>query len=174
MRDIIYNLVFLVLICLSSYISLEIPFSPIPFTAQSFIIFIIAGLVRPRTSGLLIVAYLLLGILGLPVFAEGSSGWAKISGTSGGFLYGFIMAAVFVSYFIHRIPKADLIKTMSVMIGGTIVLFIFGLGHLAIKFGIGKSLEYGFYPFWKMALLKAIGAAIFVYLLRRFLDHEAA
>ncbi len=174
MRDIIYNLVFLVLICLSSYISLEIPFSPIPFTAQSLIIFIIAGLVRPSISGLLVVIYLILGILGLPVFAEGSSGWAKVSGTSGGFLYGFVIAAMFISYFIELIPRASLWRIMMIMLAGTVVLFIFGLGHLAFKFGMEKSLEYGLYPFWKMAFIKSVAAAIFVFMLRRFLDDKGS
>lgn len=168
MRDLLNNLIYLILICLSSQISFEIPFSPIPLTAQSLIIFIVAGLVRPKFALILLPSYLILGAIGLPVFAEGTSGFQKIIGTSGGFLYGFLFSAVTISYLVDRTEEIDLLKFIGIMLIGTMVLFIFGLLHLSLKLSFEKALEYGLYPFWKMALVKALLAAISVYAIKTF------
>jgi len=84
----------LVLLVISAYISITLPVSEkgIPFTAQSLVVFILAGILPLRVFLIVILSYLLLGIVGLPVFADGSSGWAKITGGSGGFLYGFAVS----------------------------------------------------------------------------------
>ena len=160
-------LVSLLLISLSAYISVTLPISEkgIPFTAQSLMIFVVAGLLKPRMFLAVIISYLLLGIAGLPIFAEGTSGWAKIVGSSGGFLYGFVISGLAISYGLKSSNKSSLVKVSGIMIIGTICLFVCGLGHLAMKFGYAKALEYGLYPFWKMALLKAFLAAIAVFLL---------
>ena len=157
----------IILICLSSYISITLPISQqsIPFTAQSLVIFIIAGLLRPGHFMLAILGYLFLGVIGLPVFAEGSSGWNKITGASGGFLYGFAVAGLLVSFMLRSKSSYSFVKILLVMLCGTVVLFSFGLSHLAYKFGWAKALEYGLYPFWGMGLVKAALAAIIVWLI---------
>ncbi len=158
----------LLLLIASAYISVTLPISEkgIPFTAQSLVVFVIAGLFRPKSSALIIGVYLLLGLMGLPVFAEGSAGWDKLAGASGGFLYGFMFAGIAISMII----KGNISSSRWVffaMFSGTIILFFFGLGQLTYKFGWEKALEYGLYPFWQMALVKALLAALVVLAVRR-------
>lgn len=162
---------FFLLLCLvaSAYISVTLPISEkgIPFTAQSLAVFVIAALVRPREFLLIITAYLFLGIVGFPVFAEGTAGWEKIIGGSGGFLYGFLFSGLVISYLVDRESKNSFWSMILTMIIGTIVLFTFGLGHLTMKYGLVKAIEYGLTPFWMMALVKAGLAGILVFYYKR-------
>lgn len=155
----------LLLLIASAYISLTLPISEkgIPFTAQSLVVFYIAGMFKPKESVIIMITYLILGILGLPVFAEGTSGWNKVAGSSGGFLYGFTVASWTISTLTTKLAPLSLIRLIIIMLIGTIVLFAFGLGHLANVYGWSKALEYGLYPFWVMALVKAIMASLLVF-----------
>jgi len=157
----------LVAIIASAYITVTLPISEkdIPFTAQSLVIFVVAALLSPRVFLATICSYLFLGGLGLPVFAEGSAGWSKLIGPSGGFLIGFLFSGLFISYRLQD-KSTFLIQVLLTMIIATGILFLFGLGVLTSKFGFTKALEYGFYPFWIMALVKAVMSAILVYLLK--------
>lgn len=157
-------------ISLSAHISITLPISEkgIPFTAQSYVIFVVAGLLSPRLFLGVIISYLFLGIAGLPVFADGTSGWEKIQGASGGFLYGFVVSGVAIAYCLQNAERPSLSKIITTMIMGSILLFICGLGQLAVKFGGEKALEYGLYPFWKMGLFKAFLAAITVFGVQRW------
>jgi len=125
-------------------------------------------LLHPRNFLIVIISYLLVGVLGLPVFADGSAGWSKLVGASGGFLYGFLFSGLVISVFMNGLKEAKFSKVVFVMLVGTLVLFLFGLSHLAYKFGISKALEYGLYPFWKMALVKALLAGIVVFSLNNY------
>lgn len=169
MRSLIANFIYLTLLCLSAYIAFSIPFSPIPFTAQSLIVFIIAGILPPKNSVLLILCYLLIGIAGAPVFAEGTSGLSKVLGSSGGFLYGFAIAGGVISWLSGKVSQVQFKNVLGVMLIGTLVLFIIGLAHLTFHFNFSRALEYGFHPFWKMALVKAFVAAILVWLIKRYM-----
>lgn len=158
-----------VVICVSSYISITLPISEsgIPFTAQSLAVFVVAAFLNRKEIIITLVLYLILGITGAPVFADGTSGFSKIIGPSGGFLYGFIFASFFISSMLSHQKSRKLTHLTLIFIAATIILFIFGLSHLAFKFGTLKALEYGFYPFWKMALIKALIATFVIYLVKR-------
>ena len=158
------------LIC-ASRISITLPISEmgIPFTAQSLAVFIIAGLLRPIDFAVVLLTYLFLGIVGVPVFADGSYGWEKITGGSGGFLYGFLFAGLVISSYTANSSEKGLWRMVVIMLLGTVVMFGFGLSHLAWKYGWEKALEYGLYPFWMMGLVKAILSAIVVWGCHRIL-----
>jgi len=153
----------LLVLIASAYVSfdLNIAETKMPFTAQSLVVFVVAALLKPKTFFIVIISYLTLGVVGLPVFADGSSGWSKIIGGSGGFLYGFVFSGLFISFCFLKI-SCHWSNSLLVMLLGTVMLFVFGLGQLIFLFGIEKALEYGLYPFWKMAIIKAIVATILV------------
>lgn len=159
------TIVALLLLIASAYVSVTLPISEkgIPFTAQSLVVFYLAGMLLPSRTFVVIAGYLILGIIGLPVFADGGSGWSKIVGASGGFLYGFLFSGMFIAMALWKERLHSLGHIMIIMILGTVVLFVFGIGHLSYKFGFEKALEYGFHPFWKMALVKAILASLMVF-----------
>jgi len=164
MKKYLKSFLALLIIITSAYVSLTLPISEagIPFTAQSLVVFVVAALLTPREFLIVIASYLLLGGIGLPVFAEGSAGWDKLIGPSGGFLIGFLFSGLFISLSMNRLSR-PFFKILTVMLEATLVLFLFGLGMLTYKFGFPKALEYGFHPFWIMAVVKAILATFIVY-----------
>lgn len=175
MKEAAHVFISLMFLIASAYISFDINIgdNAIPFTAQSLAVFIIAGLLKPKEFLAVILTYLVIGIIGMPVFADGSSGFDKIKGASGGFLYGFIFSGLFISYFTTYKSKKGSLKGLSLYFLATFILFFFGLLHLAIKLDFPKAIEYGFHPFWRMGLIKAILACIIVILIKRFFKIKA-
>ncbi|MEL6989677.1 MAG: biotin transporter BioY, partial [Bacteroidota bacterium] len=78
----------------AAQVSFDLPLgNGIPITGQTFAVFIIGYLLGIRDAVFSILIYLFLGILGLPVYADGSSGIEVVQSGSGGFLIGFVAAA---------------------------------------------------------------------------------
>ena len=134
----------------------------VPFTLQSLIVFIVAACLKPKEFLLCILAYLIIGILGVPVFADRSFGIERILGSSGGFLYGFIFSGYYISSYFDKENSKSYIAILNLMIQATVVLFFFGLIHLSVLHGFNNALNYGLYPFWKGALLKILYASIII------------
>lgn len=85
------------LLCVSAFITIPIPFLPVPFTMQVLAVILVALLLKPTHSLAAALIYTLLGIAGLPVFSGGKGGFGVILSPTGGFIIGFLFAAFFVS-----------------------------------------------------------------------------
>ena len=85
-KNIAYMALFSALTAICSWISIP---TLVPFTLQTFAIFLMVGLLGTKRSLLSILIYLLLGAIGLPVFAGFSGGLGMLFGTTGGYLIGF-------------------------------------------------------------------------------------
>ena len=93
---------FNLLLVACSYLSFLLPFSPVPITGQTFGVLLLAmGLGRVRGTGI-VLAYLLEGAAGLPVFAGGAAGIPVLFGPTGGYLLGFLVAAYVVSWLAEK------------------------------------------------------------------------
>ncbi|HMQ48444.1 MAG TPA: biotin transporter BioY [Saprospiraceae bacterium] len=133
----------------------------IPITGQSLAVLVVGMLVQKPYAVLSVGLYLLLGGLGLPIFAEGNSGWSVFAGGSGGFLFGFLAAAFLMEPLALRGWGKRFEGALLAMTLGTAVIIAMGLLRLAWLYDWPRALEYGFYPFWKGALVKIVlGAAI--------------
>src|SRR4051812_42630464 len=73
-----------------------IPRDPVPWTAQTFGILVVAGALGARRGFAAVALYVLLGLVGLPFFAEGKGGTAVLLGPTGGYLIGFLVAGILV------------------------------------------------------------------------------
>jgi biotin transport system substrate-specific component len=77
----------------------------VPVTFQTLVIFGCASFLNPRQTALTVGLYLFLGAIGLPVFAGYQGGWAKLTGPTAGFLWGFLPVAVGLSWILqHKKP----------------------------------------------------------------------
>ncbi len=132
----------------------------IPVTGQSLAVLTVAALLGIRNGLLAILLYLIAGGLGLPVFANGASGWEIFGKGSGGFLYGFLVAGGLTGWLAERWGIAGFFRNIGMMTIGTALILLFGVGHLTFKYGLEKALEYGFYPFWPGAIVKIIIGAM--------------
>jgi len=135
---------------------LTIPVGDIPVTGQTLSILTIALLLKPKDTFLVMLGYLVLGALGLPIFADGASGFEKFTGGSGGFLIGFIFSSTLISYLFQFIKSKNALVILLLTLLGTIIILAFGVGRLSMLYGFEKGIEYGFTPFWKGAILKVI------------------
>ena len=106
-KDICYIGLFAAVICICSWIS--VPFV-VPFTLQTFGVFLTLMVLGGKRGTFSIILYVLLGALGLPVFASFNGGLAYIFGPTGGFIVGFIFAGIIYCIF----EKIFEIKTLLV------------------------------------------------------------
>ncbi len=143
---------------LSSQIKVYLPISPVPITGQTFAVLMLAALLGSRRGVLAILAYLVEGILGLPVFA-GGIGPATLIGPTGGYLVGFIAVAYVVGRLAEMGWDRRVSTTIAAMLAGEIVLYTFGVCWLAIMTNIRIALAVGLYPFIAGDILKVVLAA---------------
>ncbi|MDR0440889.1 MAG: biotin transporter BioY [Candidatus Accumulibacter sp.] len=139
------------------------PLSPVPITLQTLFVLLAGLILGPRDGALAMLLYLLAGILGLPVFAGGKAGLAALMGPTGGFLTGFVPAAMFCG-----LARRDPARSFPVLLGycllATALTLLPGTIQLSVvlKISIAKAFAVGSLPFLPGALLKSAGAA-FIY-----------
>jgi len=154
-------------ICLGAMISFTLHWneSNIPITGQSLAVLVV-GFVLGRKRGLLVIAiYLILGLVGLPIFAKGASGIETFIGGSGGFLYGFLIGGYVCGVLQEEGYGRRFLHCLTAMTIGTAVILVFGIAQLTYLYGFEKALQYGFFPFLPGAIVKIIlGAAIIYYI----------
>lgn len=145
----------------SAQVAVPLPFSPVPMTLQPVAVLAIGALLGTRMGMAALVAYLALGVAGLPVFSMGRGGAAHLFGPTGGYLLAFPIAA-----WIAGLGGAQRLRTMvPAMIGAMIAIHAGGAAWLAILGGDAAfAWDAGFVPFLTGDLLK-IGLAASVVLL---------
>ncbi|MBR2045173.1 MAG: biotin transporter BioY [Agathobacter sp.] len=85
------------ILCITSFLVIPIPFSPVVLGFQTVMINLIGLMFKPKEAGLTIFIYLMMGLIGLPVFSAGSGGPGKLFGPTGGFYFGFLVAVLLIS-----------------------------------------------------------------------------
>lgn len=138
---------------------IAVPLQPVPITMQTFAILIIGAAYGWRLGAATVAAYLAEGALGLPVFAELKGGIPVLFGPTGGYLFGFVAATAAVGWLAERGWDRSIIKTALAMLLGNALIYVPGLGVLAMYVGAGKVLEFGLIPFLLGDALKLILAA---------------
>ena len=137
----------------------QIPLQPVPITGQTLAVFLVALSLGWRLGSAAVGLYLLEGALGLPVLAGFSGGIAKFAGPTGGFLIGFLVAALIVGWLAERGWTKNVLLTAAAMLIGTALIYALGLAWLQ-QFTGAKTLELGLYPFIPGDLIKAALAAV--------------
>ena len=140
---------------------LQVPFYPVPITMQTYVVLFIGFAFGARLAGLTVFAYLLEGGLGLPVFAQGA-GLAYMLGTTGGYLAGFLLAAVVCGWLAETKQwDRSLAGTAAAAIIGLALIFACGLGWLGSVVGWDKPvLAWGLIPFLPGEALKLVLLAV--------------
>ena len=134
---------------------ITIPVGPVPFTMQTFAVFAALGLLGGKRGTLAVVVYLLLGLVGLPVFAGFSSGAAALLGPRGGFLLGFLASALVYWGVTAKWGKS--LPGMALAMGlGLVVCYAFGTVWFLLVYTGGGSAA---------TLLGALTLCVFPYIL---------
>lgn len=160
------------LLVATSYISFNLPYSPVPITGQTFGVLLIAmALGRARAVGV-VTAYLLEGISGLPVFAGGTAGFPIIIGPTGGYLIGFLAGAYVIGFLADQGWDKTYLKSILAMIIGSAVIFAFGLIWLAKFVPEGSLLSLGLIPYLPGSVVKITLAAVILPSIWKFVKRE--
>ena len=155
---------------------LTIPLPLVPLTLQTLAVGIIATLLKPLDSILAICLYLVLGAIGVPVFAGGAAGFGVILGPTGGFLIGFLLQSqqdsrLGQTAFMVKSTRGKLILYSAANIIGAAWCLALGTIWLSLvaRLSLQVAFKSGFLPFIIPGLVKAILAAFIGYALRRAL-----
>lgn len=112
-------------ICVIAPFSITIPFSPVPLSLGTLAIYFVVSVLGMKRGLLSVLLYLLLGLVGIPVFSNFTGGIGKVFGPTGGYLVGYLFLAVICGFFADRWPNHFLFRFIG-MVLGTAVCYIFG------------------------------------------------
>ena len=146
--------------CIAAPFSIPIPVSPVPLSLTTFILYLSVYILGTRNAFISYVIYLLLGLVGLPVFSGFTGGPAKLAGPTGGYIIGFIVMAVIAGLVIDNCHKPWI--QLIGMIVGTIVCYLFGTIWFCIvaDYTFKAALAVCVIPFIPADLIKMIIAMI--------------
>lgn len=135
---------------------ISIPFLPVPITLQTLAV-LLAGTIMKRYAGIPMVMYLFLGAIGLPVFHNGTAGLGVILGPTGGYLFGFVPAAILIGLAYEQ--ASEKIHVIGLALG-TFVIYLFGISWLVISVPMAfvPAITVGMLPFIPGDIIKAAAA----------------
>jgi biotin transport system substrate-specific component len=143
---------------------LVIPRDPVPWTGQTFGVLLVGGALGARRGFAAVALYVLLGLVGLPFFAEGKGGSAVILGATGGYLIGFIVAGAIVGRLAELGWDRHIGGALGMMLVGSVVIYAIGLPWLSVVAHLSPAdtIANGLTPFvlWDAVKL-AVAAGIF-------------
>lgn len=153
-------------ICVLGPMALTLPISPVPISLGILGIFFavyVNGMLWGTVSTLI---YLLIGFVGVPVFAGFTAGAGKLLGPTGGYIFGYLFLSLIAGFFIDKFEKKIYLHVVG-MILGTIILYALGTAWLAISahMTFKAALLAGVIPFIpadlvKMAIAIAVGIPV--------------
>ena len=132
---------------------------PVPITAQTFAVLIIAALLGARRAVACLLVYLAEGAAGLPVFAQGKAGLVTFAGPTGGYLVGFVVAAFVVGLLAEKGCDRKFWPTVLAMTIGNVIIYTFGQMWLWNLIGVRTALSLYLFPFIPGDMLKILLAA---------------
>jgi biotin transport system substrate-specific component len=139
---------------------------PVPITLQTFGVLLTGAVLGARRGFLAVVLYLVAGCAGLPIFADGRSGFGVLSGPSAGYLIGFPLAAAFCGFLVARLPRKALGTSVPLIFGAGLIasaLFIHTLGIAGLMLRADMSLSQAFdidKVFWIGDIIKNVLMAL--------------
>jgi biotin transport system substrate-specific component len=158
-----------VLTGLLAQVRVPLPFSPVPITGQTFAVLLTGVLLGRWWGGVSLALYAGLGVAGVPWFAGWGSGIGYLAGPTGGYIIGFILAALFLGYFTDKFIRSRSFFTMLglMLFASLILIYVPGLLQLGLWLNLVKGepatftalLGMGALPFIAGDIIKVVAAA---------------
>ena len=148
--DLVFTAVGAVLIAICSWISIP---TAIPFTLQTFAVFLVLSVLGGKRGTLSILVYILLGAVGVPVFSGFTSGIGILLGTTGGYIIGFIFMGLLYWLAVGLLSKKLWVEILALVIGMA-VMYAFGTAWFMVVYtrtteaiGVWSALSWCVFPF---------------------------
>ena len=163
-QDMAYIAMFAVIMAVYSWIS--VPYI-VPFTLQTFGVFLAVSVLGGKRGTLAVLIYILLGCVGLPVFAGFTGGFGILLGSTGGYIVGFLFTAL-IMWAMEKIPGNQTLVTSASMVLGLLACYAFGTVWFVVVYarttgpvGLWTALGWCVFPYIipdlaKMALALAL------------------
>lgn len=159
--------------CVSAYMIIPLPFSLSPLALQTMIVNLVAFLLTPKQAIITMFVYILIGLIGVPVFTGGTAGPAKMFGPTGGYIWGFMIAAGLIAWLKGRTYSFKRYAAVSICVG---IPVIYLFGALQLKFLTQMNWEAvlltGVLPFIPMDIVKCLAASVIARPLYRIFNRE--
>ena len=148
-------------ICILAPISFHIPISPVPISLGFLAIYFVVSVMGMKLGTISVAIYILLGLVGLPVFTDFTGGPGKLFGPTGGYIVGYIFMALICGFFIDKCGN-HLPLTFLGMLIGTGVCYLFGTVWLAFQssYTFPEALAAGVLPYIPLDLVKLVIAMV--------------
>ena len=150
-RDMAYTALFAVVIAVCSWIS--VPFV-IPFTLQTFAVFCAVLILGSKRSFLSVLVYMLMGVVGLPVFSGFNSGFGALFGITGGYIIGFLFIPVSYMIFTYAFDNKTFVKILGLIVG-LAVCYAFGTLWFVYVYSSTKG---------TISIISALSTCVFPYI----------
>lgn len=150
------------LIALAAQIQIPLFFSPVPLSGQTLAVMFIGATLGSRKGGLSVLAYILEGTSGLPVFAGAGFGPMALLGPTGGYLVGFILQAYFVGFCVESQRIFSAFRTIAFLMLTSLLQLGLGVLWLTQFVGFESAIAMGFVPFIFGESLKVLGMTKFL------------
>ena len=168
-RDITLIGVMAALICVAGPLSIQI--GPVPISLASFAVYLAGAVLGWKKGPLAVAIYLLIGGVGLPVFAGFSGGFSRLAGVTGGYLVGYLPCALITGLGVSQppAPQKPAWHLPVMMVLGTLALYILGTAWFMAQTGngLGASLGMCVIPFLPGDAAKIVAATLIAAPVRR-------
>lgn len=148
-------------VSVASYIVIPLPFTAASITGQTLAINLIALVLSPGEAFFTMMCYWLLGLVGAPIFAGGTSGPGKMFGPTGGYYIGFVLAAVLIAILKGKKYNIARYILVAIFVGMPV---IYGIAFVWMKIAAGMTWEAAFVgavlPFIPLDIVKCVVAAL--------------
>ena len=155
-RELVLVGLFTAITAVCAQISIPLPFTTVPFTLQVLAVCLSGAILGKRLGALSQIVYLLIGAIGVPVFAGFSGGLSKLVGNTGGYLLSYPIAALIIGYVFEK-RKGMILNFLSMLVG---LIVIYALGVTQLKFVAGlpwpTAYLYGAAPFIVLDIVKIV------------------
>ncbi len=142
----------IIAVAIAAQFSVPVPGSAVPQSLQTLAVVVVGALLGPRDGAIALILYVIAGAAGLPVFADGASGWQHLTGSTAGYLLGFILAAALVG----AAGSSRWWQLLIVMIAGHAVILLTGWLRLQFMIGPGPAWQHGVAPFIVGGMVKSV------------------
>ncbi|WP_448710382.1 biotin transporter BioY [Microbacterium profundi] len=145
-RDVVLTIIGTAFITVAGYITIPLPFTPVPISLATFAVLLTGAALGPLRGSASAGVYLVLGLVGVPLFAHGASGWAF---SSFGYIVGYVVAALIVGALARRRSDRSVWSTLGLAAVGSLTIYAFGVPWLAAFAGIDLATAFalGVLPF---------------------------
>ena len=149
---------FALLTAAAAQLRIHLPFTPVPITGQTFAVLLAGASLGGVAGGASQLLYVALGAIGLPFYADGASGWDVVTGATGGYLVGFIVAAYVIGLLAERRQDRSISSAVPAFVTGSVIIYLFGVPWLAHVLDVSwtEAAALGLTPFVIGDLIKAL------------------